>query len=269
MDHREVLSRAAPGPDAVLRYAEHADGLIDVYLPEPPGRPDQPYGLLILIHGGYWRHEYDRRHVRPLASALTGRDLVVAVPEYRRTGGAGGWPMTGDDVRAALDALPDLIEAVIPGRIRPQRPATLMGHSAGGHLALWAGLHAGSGRFRNIVALAPVTDLVYAAKAGLDNHATQLLLGGDPDDVPATYEDADPFGGLAARSLADSVHPEITIIHGTADAIVPVEMSRAASIRHPRITLVELSGIDHFALIDPRSDVFASHLLPAILPSPA
>jgi acetyl esterase/lipase len=267
VDPSEVLRRPAPGPDIVLRYAGHADGLVDVFLPPSPGRPERPCDVLVLIHGGFWRKEYDRRHLRPLADALRRNDLVVAIPEFRRAGGAGGWPMTGDDVRQALRTLPALIEAVAPGRTDPDAPVILMGHSAGGHLALWAGLHAGSTHVRRIVALAPITDLPHAARAGLDDNATQLFLGGGPDEVPSAYDDADPFGGLAAHSLADSTHPAITVLHGTDDRHVPVEMSRAAATRHPRITYVELEGVEHFALIDPLTTTFTTHVLPAVLAS--
>jgi acetyl esterase/lipase len=264
VDHSEVLDREAEGPDVVLRYADHADGLVDVFLPASLGRPDEPAELLVLVHGGFWREEYDRVHVRPLANALIRVGWVVAVPEYRRTGGAGGWPETGEDVRLALSVIPGMVDEVAPGRIDPSRPATLMGHSAGGHLALWAGIHAGSARVRRIVALAPVSDLRYAAVAGLDDNATQVLLGGNPDDVPDTYEAADPFGGLAVHGSATSSHPSITVIHGTDDTIVPVEMSRAAATRHPRVDYVELDGVDHFALIDPLTDVFSKSLLAAL-----
>ena len=97
------MTRPAEGPDAVLRYAAHEDGLVDVHLPPGPLRPSP---LVVFVHGGFWRQAYDRRHARPLADALALEGYVVAVPEYRRVGGAGGWPATGDDVDAALGALP-------------------------------------------------------------------------------------------------------------------------------------------------------------------
>jgi acetyl esterase/lipase len=264
VDHSEVLDRRAERPDLVVRYAEHSDGLVDVFVPASLGRPATPGRLLVLVHGGFWRQAYDRVHVRPLANALTRHGWVVAVPEYRRTSGAGGWPMTGDDVRTALGAIPGLIEDTAPGRIDPEDAATVVGHSAGGHLALWAGLLAEPGRVRGIVALAPVADLHYAAQVSLDAGATQLLLGGEPDEVPDAYDAADPFLGLAVHSGSDIGHPAITVIHGTADRQVPVAMSRSLATRHPRIHYVELEGVDHFALIDPLSDAFTSALLPAL-----
>ena len=103
-----VLSRAAALPDAVVRYAAHEDGVIDLHLPDGPG----PRPLVITVHGGFWKQRYDRTHQRPLARALVAAGAVVAAPEYRRVGGAGGWPATGDDVLAAYAALPDLLDGL-------------------------------------------------------------------------------------------------------------------------------------------------------------
>jgi acetyl esterase/lipase len=264
VDPTEVLSRAAEPPDAVVRYADHHDGIVDVFLPASLGRPASPRPLAFFVHGGFWRQEWDRRHVRPLANALVERGWVVAVPEYRRTGGAGGWPQTGRDIEAAATQVRSLVDGIAPGWIDPSSPMVGSGHSAGGHLALWAGLRLGPSVVGSIVALAPVSDLRLAANERLDGDATAALLGGDPDDAPDAYEAADPFAGLAAHSADDSDHPAITLIHGTADRQVPVTMSRAAAQRHPRVHYIELAGVDHFALIDPLSAAFTGTVLPAL-----
>lgn len=258
MDSREVLSRPAGGPDAMLRYAEHRDGLVDIFLPPSTGTPEQPHPLVVVVHGGFWREEHDRRHVRPLAVALAQRGMVVAVPEYRRVGGLGGWPETADDVEAALATTPAMVEAVAPGQLDPAVPCHLVGHSAGGHLALWAGLRASRGRVSSITALAPVSDLGYAAHAGLGDNATQALLGGGPGDVPELYAQAD-----AAALLPGDVR--VTIIQGTDDQQVAVEMNRRLAAHHPEVAYVELDGVDHFALIDPLSAAFAAAVQPRLL----
>jgi acetyl esterase/lipase len=263
-DPTDVLSRAAEPPDAVVRYADHEDGLLDVFLPASVGTPDHPCPLVVFVHGGFWRQVWNRKHARPLANALVAHGMVVAVPEYRRTGGAGGWPATGDDVEAAVSAARRLIDEVAPAWTDPTAPLTLSGHSAGGHLALWSGLRLGPATVHSVVALAPVADLPFAARERLDGDATALLLGGDPDEAPDAYDAADPFAGLAAHSTDQSAHPPITVIHGTADAQVPVTMSRAIAQRHPRVDYIELEGVDHFALIDPLSTAFAEAVLPAL-----
>lgn len=266
MDHADVLQRDAEGPDATLRYADHPDGIVEVFLPASLGTPATPHPLAIAVHGGFWRQEFDRVHLRPLAGALTRAGWVVALPEYRRTGpgGGGGWPATGDDVATALRVVPGELGAVAPGWTDPAAPAVVLGHSAGGHLALWAGLRQSADHVARVVALAPVTDLRRAAEDRLDDGAAQLLLGGEPHEVPEAYDAADPFSGLAVHGTAGSRHPAVTIIHGSADLQVPAAMSRAAATRHPRVHHVELDGVEHFALIDPLSEAFTAAVLPAL-----
>ena len=258
-DSREVLTRPAEGPDVVLRYDHHDDALIDVFLPAGLGHPATPRPLVVLIHGGFWRQEWDRMPIRPLANALRRRGLVVAVPEYRRTGGGGGWPQTGYDVERALAVLPSALDEVAPGRIEPQAACVLAGHSAGGHLALWAGLRAQPGRICSIVALAPVSDLRYAAEVGMGEGAVQALMGGEPHEQPENYADAN-VAPLLPGDIA------VTVIQGTEDKQVTVEMNRrlAAAQSATPLRYIELEGVEHFALIDPLSAVFESTVLPAI-----
>lgn len=248
-DPREVLTRAAEPPDLVLRYGDGPGALVDVFLPPSLGRPPGPSGLVVLVHGGFWRQEYDRTHLRPMANALARLDVVVALPEFRRLGGGGGWPTTGDDVMAALDRLPERIDGAAPGRVDPADRLVLAGHSAGGHLALWAALRSPD-RVRRVVALAPVSDLVLAADMGLGDGAVAELLGGRPADVPDAYAAADPLP-LLERDM-----PSVTIVQGADDLQVPAELNRAVAERHadqPRFRYVELAGVEHFALIDPLS----------------
>jgi acetyl esterase/lipase len=235
-DSREVLTRPAPPPDLTLTYGPHADHVIDVRLPTRLPAP-----IVVLIHGGFWRVAYDRTHTGPMASALAEAGYVVATPEYRRTGQeGGGWPGTFDDVAAALDAVPGLLAPYGSG------PPVLVGHSAGGHLALWA---ASSPRdLRSVVSLAGCADLVMCSTFGLDDDATGLLLGGSPDQVPERYAYADP-----AQLPAPAV--PVTLLHGTADDRVPVEVSRSYAER-TGAELRELPGAGHFALIDPLSPVW-------------
>lgn len=255
MTNRDVLSRAASGPDVVLRYADMPEGVIDVFLPPPDGftdgTADRPR-LVVFLHGGFWREEWDRTHTRPLANDLAARGYAVATPEYRRVGGSGGWPMTGDDVAAGLVAVRGLLEAAAPGVVDPDAPVVLAGHSAGGHLALWAGLRTPSGVVERIVALAPVSDLTHAAARGVGDDAVEAFLGGRVSDAPDAYGEADVLGALAS-----TVTP-VTILQGEQDLQVPVWLNRGvaehlADIRRPGFDYVELPGVDHFALIDPET----------------
>jgi acetyl esterase/lipase len=244
VDPREVLTRPGPAPDAVLRYGRHPDQLIDLHLPAAPLVQPTRAPAVLLVHGGFWRQAYDRRHTRPMAGALTQLGFAVASVEYRRSGGAGGWPMTFDDVVAAFDAAPGLVEAVAPGRV-DFAGAVALGHSAGGHLAIWAGQRTLT-LLRRIVALAPVADLMEAHRRRLDSDAVSVLLGGPPEQLPQRYAQADAAGQLPARV-------PVVVVHGDQDQQVPVAMSRALR----GVELVELAGTDHFGLIDPRTSAWA------------
>jgi acetyl esterase/lipase len=246
----DVLSRAAELPDAVVRYGAHDDALVDVHLPapelgsSPPRRP-----LVVLLHGGFWRSRFDQTHTRPMAEALVAAGFVVATPEYRRVGGAGalagGWPTTFEDVTAAMTALPGLLQ----GLGVETATTTVVGHSAGGHLALL--LAATGQRLDRVVAIAPVCDLRAAAQERLSDGAVQDFLGGEPQEVPQAYAAADPMTRLTGRPGC-----ELLVVHGSDDDVVPVEHSRGLAARHPEIRLVELPGADHYAPIDPLSDAW-------------
>jgi acetyl esterase/lipase len=246
-----VLTRAAAMPDAVLRYAGHEDGVIDVHLPAGAG----PFPLVLLVHGGFWKQQYDRRHVRPMARALVDAGCVVAAPEYRRVGGAGGWPATGDDVAAALT----ILAGSLAGLGVTTTTATVVGHSAGGHLALWlAGLDGLDHRLDRVVALAPVADLRAAAHERLGDGATEALLGGSPDQVPEAYAAADPMNVLDSAPGTTA----LVVLHGSRDDVVPLSQSRSLADRHARVELRVLDA-DHFDVIDPTSHVWP-HVLDAI-----
>lgn len=270
-DPREVLSRPAPAPDTRLRYGDLPEHVADLYL--PAAHDDRTLApLVLLVHGGFWRVEYDRVHLRPMAVGLAAEGCTVASVEFRRTGQAGGgWPGTFDDVSRAVDVVPQLV-ADTTGT----RPAAvvLLGHSAGGHLVTWAAsrpsLPPTSPWFRpdvgadRVVDLAGVCDLRLADALGLDDHATRVLLGGGPDDEPDRYAVADP------ASLRPAV--PVTVLHGSEDELVPVGVSRsyvaamASAGVADRVRLVELAGLEHFALIDPTSPAWPS-VVEAVLAS--
>jgi acetyl esterase/lipase len=226
--------------ERTVRYGPHPEHMVDLWLPrgataEPP---------VVFIHGGFWRAAYDRTHAAPLAADLADRGHPVALIEYRRVGhDGGGWPGTFDDVAAAITAAgPGL------GPGSEDRPV-LVGHSAGGHLALWYAKRAPH-TVRGVVGLAPVADLEAAYRLGLSRGAVAELLGGGPDSEPDRYAAADPMRQLPLGVPA-------VIVHGAADDVVPPPISRgyaaAAQALGDDITLVELPEVEHFGLIDPRS----------------
>ncbi len=259
--HRAVTERPADDPDLVLRWADPAthgsDGLVDVYL---PAATTPPAPVVVLLHGGFWREQWDRRHVRPLAVALRGRGWAVVVPEYRRTGGSGGWPEIAADVRAVRSRLATLLAGAAPGRVATGPPAVL-GHSAGGHLALWWALDAPAGeRPRRVVALAPVADLARAEAASLDGGAVADLMGGSPGDEPEAYREADVAARLRDGERAGC---PLVVLHGADDQQVPAGHTSEL----PGVQRRELPGVEHFGLIDPLSAAWP-HVREALGPPP-
>jgi acetyl esterase/lipase len=232
-----VLTRPAPPPDATVPYGDDPNQVIDLHLPAPGA---MAYGPVVMIHGGFWMAEFDRVHTRPLVADLVAHGYPVANIEYRRIGQpGGGWPGTLDDVAAAIRSVPAALGDA------GTAPPVLMGHSAGGQLALWAARRAG---VRGVVALAPVADLAEAYQLGLGGGATGQLLGGGPADVPERYAIADPSANLP-------IGVPTVVVHGELDRQVPYQLGRDFAER-AGVAFVGLAHSEHFALIDPRSAVW-------------
>lgn len=248
-----------------LRYGPHPDQVADLYVPDETSRPAP---LVIFLHGGFWRAQADRAHTAVVAEDLAARGYAVANTEYRRIGSGGGWPGTFLDVAAALDVLPamagDAADAGgaggaggIGGCVDPTR-VVYMGHSAGGHLALWGALRhripeGGPGRLdaaprvAGVVALAPAADLVWAHALGSGRGAVFELLEGGPAEFPDRFAVADP------TSLGVPEAP-VTIVHGDRDEALPAAMAREYAARvGARARAVVPEGVGHFDLIDPGS----------------
>lgn len=233
---QDILSLPSPPADLRVTYGEERSQFIDFRFPASKAAA----ASVIMIHGGFWRQKYDLAHAGHLCAALTACGLTTANIEYRRVGEpGGGWPGTFDDIQAALHS--------VRRRHGNDKPALVVGHSAGGHLGLWAATRQQD--LAAVVALAPVACLRTAWQLRLGDGAVADLLGGAPDAVPDRYLFASPSEhGTRTRRV---------LIHGTADDIVPLSISqdyaRARAAESDAIRLIELPGVDHFDLIDPRS----------------
>lgn len=266
-------------PAASAAYGAHPDQVVDFYLPRgTPGA--RPAPLVGLVHGGAWRAAYDRAHVSPLAAHLAAQGFAVASVEYRRGGPAqpreraasgpapaGRWPDTLDDIAAAVDALPRLaLDTLGEQAVDPCR-TVLTGHSAGGHLVLWAAARhllptdspwhrSAPPPLRGVVALAPIADFTTAIRKEVCGGAVLDLLGG-PDRAEARLPHADP-AVLVPTGIAT------TIVHGTTDNVVPPQVSAAfvsaATAAGEEPTVAWLAGTGHFPLIDPSSPACATVL---------
>jgi acetyl esterase/lipase len=232
-----------------------------LYLPDGPG----PHPLVILIHGGFWHAPYRLSLMAGLAENLARRGIAAWNIEYRSVGDAGGgWPGTLLDVARAADHLEELASTYNLDLHR----VVAVGHSAGGHLALWLAARpyiSGTNilgstdteplTLSGVVSLAGAMDLEHTWRLNLGNGAAAELLGGSPIDVPERYAVASP------TALLPLGIPQV-LIHGTRDDRVPLEVSQAyarkAAEAGDPVTLIELSGADHFVLIDPASAAWAT-----------
>ncbi len=242
-----------------FRYGPHRSQRGDLRLPRGPG----PHRVMVVIHGGSWQARYGRVVMRGLVGDLLRRGWATWNIEYRRVGKGGGWPHTFADVAAAIDHLAEIAAPLDLARV------SVLGHSAGGHLALWAaarenlppgapGFRAGGPRvrLRRAISQAGVCDLTGAYRRWRGGGAARLLMGGAPDELPDRYAAGDPLRLLPLGM-------PVLLVHGIEDTTVSVELSRsyerAASAAGGEVELVEIAGAAgaHRAHIDPRGNSWA------------
>lgn len=236
-----ILDLPPPKADFRANYGPDRLQFGDLRLPAST----RPAPVVVCIHGGFWRSRYTLEHLGHLCAAITAAGYATWSLEYRRTGDpGGGWPGTFEDVSLGLHHLAQLASQ---HPIDPQRVA-LIGHSAGGHLALW--LAAQNRWLRGAVSLAGVTDLRRAHDLQLGRGVVQEFLGATPAEDPERYLKGSPI-----ELLPFGVRQRL--VHGTNDDTVPFALSRdyvtAAQAKGDDAQLIALEGAGHFELIDPRT----------------
>lgn len=242
MSTQDVLSRTPPPADARIPYGSDPNQFGDLRL--PAGKAKAPFPVVMNIHGGFWRAKYDLMHASHLCAALTKVGIATWNLEYRRVGNPGGaWPGTFEDITNGYRFLKQLA-AKHPLDLKR---FVVMGHSAGGHLAIALAGHQPD--IHGAVSLAGVLDLHRAWELHLSNDAVVEFLGGTPVQMPDHAREADPM----QLKVKAAQH----LIHGSDDDVVPVEISRNYADRKKRkgekVTLTELPKTGHFELIDPES----------------
>jgi acetyl esterase/lipase len=255
MSAEDILSRPQPPPDVRVAYGPDPNQFLEVRLPRTKG----PHSVLLNIHGGYWRAQYDLAHTGHLCEALRAAGVATFNTEYRRVGNAGGgWPGTFEDIRSACRFVQ---QEHARFQLDPDR-LVVMGHSAGGQLALCLAAHENS--VRRAISLAGVVDLKKGYALHLSHDAVAEFLGGKPDAVPEHYREADPMELSIARARQ-------WLLHGTDDDTVPPEFSRDYVAQKRKtgesVELLEIPHAGHFELIDPASGAFkqvASTVLNAV-----
>jgi acetyl esterase/lipase len=232
-EDRSILNRPGRPPDRTLPYGDDPDQIVDLFSPAIPHQGGSRT-VLVMLHGGFWRPAFDRLHTRAFTEALHGTGHTVAAVEYRRI--PGDPSSTVADIGAGLAFLGSSLRSRL----------IVLGHSAGGHLALWAAA-AAPVQIAGVVALAPVADL---------RLAQSLRLGAD---AVAAFLDAADRPDLDPTRLPTPAAP-ITIVHGADDDIVPLAVAQSYLAAHPAARLVTIPGTGHFALIDPGQPAVATVL---------
>lgn len=243
--------------DDRLVYGAAESQFVDVFLPAKSAAPSP---LVILIHGGCWRAQHGLAPMGQMARALAKEGVVVCNVEYRRLGNGGGWPHTFLDVARAADAL----RGGIKGCETDLSSTVAVGHSAGGHLALWLAarhkltpdmpLHASDSLpIASVVSLAGIPDLERAVEQSICRGAPQELMGGLPHQVPDRY---------AAGSPQRLLPLGVTQLHicGSDDWIVPVNYVRRCASQAERAgdeaTFMPVARAGHFEIVSARHAVW-------------
>jgi acetyl esterase/lipase len=238
-----------------LSYGDAPDQWVDLSWPNPTDRVRGMLPVVVFVHGGFWQQAYGADLMAPLVADAVARGYVAANVEYRRVGGGGGWPQTFADVAAAIDVL-----AASSGPLDLDR-VVVVGHSAGGHLAVWAASRPGIppgevGAAPTVVACAAVSQagvvaLERAAREGVGGTAVESLMGGGPGEVPERYMVGDPV------ALAPPPVP-VLLVHAPEDTLVPFSQSEAyVEVAGERAELSPVPG-DHFTVIDPGDPSWAT-----------
>ena len=225
--------------------------------------------LVVFIHGGCWLSDYDITHTQALSTALSGQGYAVWSIEYRRVGNpGGGWPGTFQDIANAVDHVRGLAERYSLDLNR----IALMGHSAGGHLALWAASRKGFSNdnpfyssdplgVKAVISLAGIPDVVQYSQGGSScNSPVEQLFGGSHTKYPHRYSAGTPLDIV-------SLGVELVMLQGKADNIVPLTQARSyiQSLRNPDpdFQLQLLAEAGHFDLIHPGAPAW-QHVLTAL-----
>lgn len=245
-------------PFETIEYGEGRDRFGDLRL---PAEGCGPFPLAVFIHGGFWRERWLRDTIEPLAIDLAKRGFATWNLEYRRVGpSGGGFPATADDIAAGIDHAEQLARTYPIDLDR----VVVIGHSAGGHLALWVVRRCGVDRParvspRLVVSLAGVTDVAEAARRGLGDtgNATADFLDGAPESLPERYAFASPVTTLPLGV------PQL-VVQGRLDNMPDLVDLNRAYVRAGReagdeVDYLELDDADHFHLITP-----ASHAWPPV-----
>ena len=238
-------------PGKVVYYGKDSLQYGELHLPSGKG----PFPVIVMIHGGCWLAEFDMNHMRALAGAFSDKGYAVWNIEYRRVGHpGGGWPGTFLDVAAAADHVRELAKEYA----LDMKQVVAVGHSAGGHLALWLGIrHKLTSKseiytrnplpFKGILALEPGTELKLIHHNRVCGHVIDGLMGGSPEEVPEHYRDASPN----AQIPIGVPHTVLIGWHSGFGILGSSYYYSAKEAGDHQVAMVEAPESGHFEMINP------------------
>jgi acetyl esterase/lipase len=261
MTPQDLQALPSQAPDLRITYGEDSTQYGELRLPSGPG----PHPVVVLIHGGCFKAAYaTARDLAPMADALKAIGIASWNIEYRRLGEpGGGWPGTYVDVGRAIDFLRTLAgpHALDLGRV------VLVGHSAGGNLAMWAAARSrvpmGSALYKTdplpvsgVLDLAGPVDLtanIQGYEGLCRDTVITTLLGGTPATVPERYAQASPIKLLPLRV------PQVIII-GEHEDFLPHQIAEAyvreAARAGDSVRLVVIPRVGHFEIANPQGSTW-------------
>ncbi|WP_420935813.1 alpha/beta hydrolase family protein [Alteromonas sp. A081] len=232
-------------PTRVFSYGSDALQTVSVYKAQNGSEGvTASNSAIIFIHGGCWLNAYDATHGAGFYSALADKGIDTYAVEYRRTGDiGGGWPGSFHDIKAAINSITGALSEADDGK-----NVYIVGHSAGGHLALLAAASQltipNNVNIKAVIGLAAITNITqYANGTNSCQTATPEFMDGKPEERIEAYKQATP-------NLA-RITTSVILMQGDTDSIVPALHSVSEYAE-----TISIPNGGHFDWLHPKSDSY-------------